>query len=173
MSERLRRLVREIPGFPRPEVLFRDITPLLADASALTEAIDGLAADAAPLAPDYVLAAEARGFVLGAALAVRLGAGLLLARKPGRLPRATVSAAYQLEYGSDSLEVHDDPLQPGQRVLVHDDLLATGGTACALCELTERLGGEVAGASFLVELESLGGRARLAPRPVRSLVAYA
>lgn len=165
--------MREIPGFPRPGIVFRDITPLLADAQALAEAVEGLAALAAPLEPAYVLTAEARGFVLAAALAVRLGAGLLLARKPGRLPSSTVSAAYELEYGRDTLELHDDPLEDGSRVLVHDDLLATGGTAAAVCELAGRLGGDVVGASFLIELEALGGRARLAPRPVHSLIAYA
>ena len=119
------------------------------------------------------MAAEARGFILGAALARELGAGFVPARKPGKLPADTVSAEYALEYGLDALEVHADALAHGARVLVHDDLLATGGTARALCELVAELGGDVVGCSFLIELSALGGRARLDPHPVRSLIAYA
>jgi adenine phosphoribosyltransferase len=171
-SVALRALVRDIPDFPKPGIVFKDITPLLLDAVALDSAVRALADAAAPLRPQLVLAAEARGFILGAPLARELGAGFLPARKPGRLPYETVSASYELEYGVDALELHADALSSGARVLVHDDLLATGGTARALCDLVERLGGEVVGCSFLVELAFLGGRARLAPYPVESVIAY-
>ena len=169
----LRALVREIPDFPRPGILFRDITPLLLDPRGLDEAVAELAAAAGSVPVDYVVAAEARGFILGAALARELGAGFVPARKPGKLPADTVSAEYTLEYGLDAIEVHADALADGARVLVHDDLLATGGTARALCELVGELGGDVVGCSFLIELSALGGRARLDPHPVRSLIAYA
>jgi adenine phosphoribosyltransferase len=167
----LRALVREIPDFPQPGILFRDITPLLLDPDALDAAISQLAASVA-VEVDFVVAAEARGFILGAALARQLHAGFVPARKPGKLPSDTVSAEYALEYGLDSLEVHADALADGARVLVHDDLLATGGTARALCELVSSLGGEIVGCSFLVELSALQGRARLAPHPVRSLITF-
>jgi adenine phosphoribosyltransferase len=168
----LRSLVREIPDFPRPGILFRDITPLLLDPRGLDEAVSGLADALGDGAVDYVVAAEARGFILGAALARELGAGFVPARKPGKLPADTVSAEYALEYGLDSLEVHSDAMADGARVLVHDDLLATGGTARALCELVGELGGEIVGCSFLIELSALGGRERLAPHPVRSLLDF-
>src|SRR5580692_1730717 len=159
----LRALVREIPDFPKPGIGFKDITPLLADPRALAQAVNGLAAYARPLHVDCVVAAEARGFLLGPALALELGAGFVLARKPGKLPYETVRAEYLLEYGSGELELHSDALGAGRRVLVHDDLLATGGTARALCELVQSLDGEVVGCGFLVELEFLGGRERLRP----------
>jgi adenine phosphoribosyltransferase len=168
----LRALIRDIPDFPKPGILFKDITPLMADAQALGCAVEGLAEQARPLEVDCVLAAEARGFLLGPALALALGTGFALARKPGKLPYETVSAEYELEYGVDRLEIHSDAVRPGMRVLVHDDLLATGGTARALCELVERLGGVVAGCGFLVELASLGGRERLAPREAHALLSY-
>jgi adenine phosphoribosyltransferase len=168
----LRALVRDIPGFPQPGIVFKDITPLLADAEALDEAVRGLAELARPLRPDVVIGAEARGFLLGPALARELGCGFVLARKPGKLPHETVRAEYELEYGSDALELHADAVGAGHRVLVHDDLLATGGTAKALCELAERGGGSVAGCVFLIELAFLGGRARLAGHEARSLLRY-
>jgi adenine phosphoribosyltransferase len=168
----LRALVRAIPDFPRAGVQFKDITPLLADAAALAEAVRGLAALARPLGVDCVIAAEARGFLLGPALALELGTGFVLARKPGKLPYETVSAEYLLEYGADQLEVHSDAVSDGARVLVHDDLLATGGTALALCELVEQLGGTVAGCGFLIELAFLGGRERLEPRETHALLSY-
>lgn len=168
----LRALVREIPDFPRPGILFRDITPLLLDPQGLDQAVEGLAGAVAPQPVDYVVAAEARGFILGAALARQLHAGFVPARKPGKLPADTVSAEYALEYGLDALEVHSDAFADGARVLVHDDLLATGGTARALCELVSELGGDVVGCSFLIELAALAGRGRLAPLPVRSLIVY-
>jgi adenine phosphoribosyltransferase len=171
-NERLRALIRDIPDFPRPGILFKDITPLMADPHALALAVRGLAEYARPLRADCVVAAEARGFLLGPALALELGAGFVLARKPGKLPYETISAEYLLEYGTNQLELHTDAIGHGRRVLVHDDLLATGGTAAALCELVEQLGGEVVGCGFLVELASLRGRERLAPRGTHALLTY-
>jgi len=168
----LRGLVRDIRDFPQPGVVFKDVTPLLADPRALRAAVDALAERARGLGPDMVVAAEARGFLLGPALALALGTGFLLARKPGKLPYETVSAEYLLEYGSDQLELHSDAVTRGTRVLVHDDLLATGGTARALCDLVEQLGGEVVGCGFLVELAFLDGRRALSPREVHALLRY-
>ena len=168
----LRSLIRDIPDFPRPGIGFKDITPLLADAGALADGVHGLAEYARPLGVDCVVAAEARGFLLGPALALELGAGFVLARKPGKLPYETVSAEYLLEYGAGELELHTDAVRDGTRVLVHDDLLATGGTAAALCELVEQLGGEVVGCGFLIELTFLNGRKRLEPREVHALLSY-
>ncbi len=166
----LRAHVRDIPDFPRPGIVFKDITPLLLDPAALDAAVARLVQFARPLGIELVVAAEARGFILGGALARALGAGFVPARKPGKLPHETVSAEYALEYGIDALEVHADALAGGARVLVHDDLLATGGTAQAVCELVTGLGAEVVACAFLVELSFLGGRERLAPHPVHSLV---
>ena len=168
----LRSLIRDIPDFPRPGIGFKDITPLLADAGALAHGVHGLAEYARPLGVDCVVAAEARGFLLGPAVALELGAGFVLARKPGKLPYETVSAEYLLEYGAGQLELHTDAVASGKRVLVHDDLLATGGTAAALCDLVEQLGGEVVGCGFLIELAYLNGRARLAGREVHALLTY-
>jgi adenine phosphoribosyltransferase len=168
----LRAYVRDVPDFPHPGITFKDITPMLLEPAALRGAIASLAEIARPLAPDIVVAAEARGFILGAALALELGAGFVPARKPGKLPHDVVSTQYELEYGTDSLEMHADAFAGGARVLLHDDLLATGGTARAVCELADRLGAEVLGAVFLVELAFLGGRARLEPYPVHSLIRY-
>jgi adenine phosphoribosyltransferase len=172
LTDELRALIRDIPDFPKPGIVFKDITPLMADPKALEFAVSGLADYARPLGVDRVLAAEARGFLLGPALALALGAGFALARKPGKLPYDTVSAEYELEYGSDSLELHSDAVQPGMRVLVHDDLLATGGTARALCELVRQLGGEVVGCGFLIELAFLDGRKRLDPYDAHALLSY-
>jgi adenine phosphoribosyltransferase len=175
VSERpvdLRALVRDIPDFPEPGIVFKDITPLRASPAGLAEAVSGLVGYGRPLRVDCVVAAEARGFLLGPALALALGAGFVLARKPGKLPYDTVSAEYLLEYGTDQLELHSDAVARGARVLVHDDLLATGGTARALCELVEQLGGEVVGCGFLIELVFLDGRRQLAPRDVHSLLRY-
>jgi adenine phosphoribosyltransferase len=166
----LRAFIRDIPDFPKPGIVFRDITPLMADPGALDESVRRLAEIARPLRPDVVLAAEARGFLLGAALARELGAGFVLARKPGKLPYETVRAEYLLEYGKDALEVHTDAMAHGARVLVHDDLLATGGTANALCELAEQLEGNVVGCAFLIELAFLGGRERLKGYDVHALL---
>jgi adenine phosphoribosyltransferase len=172
LEPRLRRLIREIPDFPKPGIGFKDITPLLADPIALADAVRGLAAYARPLGVECVVAAEARGFLLGPALALELGAGFALARKPGKLPYETVSAEYLLEYGEGQLELHTDAVASGRRVLVHDDLLATGGTAAALCDLVEQLDGEIVGCGFLIELAYLGGRERLAPHDVHALLVY-
>jgi adenine phosphoribosyltransferase len=169
----LRNYIRDIPDFPKPGIVFKDITPMLLDPSSLDAAVARLAAFAQPLSVDFVVAAEARGFILGAAIARQLGAGFVPARKPGKLPSETVSAEYVLEYGVDALEVHSDALAGGHRVLVHDDLLATGGTAAALCELVERLGSIVVACAFVIELSFLGGRERLEPRPVHALIDYA
>ena len=168
----LREYVRDVPDFPKPGIVFKDITPLLLNAAAMDAAISGLSEIAAPREVDFVVAAEARGFILGGAIARQLGAGFVPARKPGKLPKETVSAEYALEYGLDALEVHADALAGGARVLVHDDLLATGGTAAALCELITGLGARVVACAFLLELSFLGGRERLAPYPVETLITY-
>jgi adenine phosphoribosyltransferase len=169
----LRAFVRDIPDFPRPGIVFKDITPLLLEPGALDAAVAQLADLARDLDVDLVVAAEARGFILGGALARELGAGFVPARKPGKLPHETVSAEYALEYGLDELQVHADALAGGARVLVHDDLLGTGGTASALCELADGLGAEIVGCLFLIELGFLGGRARLEPYRVEALIDYA
>ncbi len=168
----LQSLIRDVPDFPKPGIVFKDIMPLLADADALRETIDQLAAWAAPRSPDIILGAEARGFITGGALACKLGCGFVAARKPGKLPWRTVSAKYALEYGFDALELHADAIRDGQRVLVHDDVLATGGTARAKCELVEQLGGEVVGVAFIISLDFLNGRERLTGYDVHSLIQY-
>jgi adenine phosphoribosyltransferase len=168
----LRSYIREIPDFPQAGVVFRDITPLLLDPLAFDAAVAGLEVFAEPLGVDIVVAPEARGFILGGALARQLQAGFVPARKPGKLPFKTMSAEYQLEYGIDALEVHADAFAGGPRVLVHDDLVATGGTAAALCELVTGLGGNVVACAFLIELSFLGGRERLAGREVFALIDY-
>jgi adenine phosphoribosyltransferase len=165
-------LVRDIPDFPKPGIVFKDITPVLASAEGLDAAVSGLADLTRHLRVDVVIGAEARGFLLGPALARELGAGFVLARKPAKLPHETVRAEYMLEYGTDALELHSDAVAAGARVLVHDDLLATGGTAKALCELVEQLDGEVAGCAFLIELAFLNGRERLAGYDVQALLRY-
>jgi adenine phosphoribosyltransferase len=168
----LARYIRDVPDFPKPGIVFKDVMPLFGAPEALHESVEQLASWAEERSPDVILGAEARGFVLGAALAYRLGVGFVAARKPGKLPYVTISAKYALEYGVDSLEMHVDAISRGTRVLVHDDLLATGGTARAKCDLVEQLGGVVVGAAFLVELAFLDGRSRLAPYDVHSLVRY-
>jgi adenine phosphoribosyltransferase len=169
---RLEDHIQDIPDFPKPGIVFKDITPLFLDAGALRFAADELAEYARERSVEYVASAEARGFVLGAAVAAAAGAGFILARKPGKLPREVSSVEYQLEYGIDALEVHADAIRDGARVLVHDDLLATGGTAGALCDLVEQAGGVVAGCAFVIELAFLKGRERLAGYDVKSLVIY-
>ncbi|HWH94697.1 MAG TPA: adenine phosphoribosyltransferase [Baekduia sp.] len=164
--------VRDIPDFPKPGIVFKDITPVLASGEALDAAVAQLADLTRGLDVDVVIGAEARGFLLGAALARELGAGFVLARKPGKLPHETVRAEYLLEYGTDALELHTDAVAEGARVLVHDDLLATGGTARALCELVERLDGVVVGCAFLIELGFLNGRQRLSQYEVSSVLRY-
>ena len=168
----LRALIRDIPDFPMPGIVFKDITPLLLDPHAVDTAVEGIAEWAGPRGVDFVVAAEARGFILGAAIARDLGVGFVPARKPGKLPHETISAEYILEYGVDALEMHADALAGGPRVLLHDDLLATGGTARALAELIEGAGAEIVGCAFLVELTFLGGRERLAGYDVHALLSY-
>jgi adenine phosphoribosyltransferase len=164
--------IQDIPDFPKPGIVFKDITPLFLDAGALREAVDLLADYARQRDVQYVVSAEARGFVLGAGVAVAVGGGFILARKPGKLPREVSSVEYQLEYGVDALEMHADAIPNRARVLVHDDLLATGGTAAALCELVEQAGGVVAGCAFVIELGFLKGRERLSAYDVHSLIRY-
>ncbi len=168
----LEALVRDVPDFPTEGIVFKDIMPLVGDPAAFRQAIDDLAAWAGPRTPDIVLGAEARGFIFGGALAYALGCGFVTARKPGKLPAATVEATYALEYGNDKLQIHADAIRPGQRVIVLDDVLATGGTAAAKIELVERLGGLVVGALFVIELAFLHGRERLPGREVHALIRY-
>jgi adenine phosphoribosyltransferase len=168
----LKSKIRDVPDFPQPGIVFKDIMPLLADEHAYAQLIDELASWAEERDPDVVLGAEARGFITGGALAYKLGCGFVAARKPGKLPWETVSATYVLEYGSDSLELHADAIKEGARVLVHDDLLATGGTAKAKVELVEQLGGVVVGVLFIIALDFLNGRERLAEYDVHALIHY-
>lgn len=171
MSEQaMRDLVHDVPDFPQPGIIFRDITPLLGNGPALHAAVDALARAYPDV--DAVVGIESRGFVLGAPVAYALGVGLILVRKEGRLPRQTERAEYALEYGTNTVEIHADALTPGQRVVIVDDVLATGGTAAATAELVERLRGEVAGIAVLIELTGLGGRDRLANYPLTSLLTY-
>ena len=169
---RLEDYIRDVPDFPKPGILFKDIMPLLAEPAALRQTIKQLAEYARPMQPDIIMGAEARGFVLGGALAYELGCGFVTARKPGKLPYTTISAKYALEYGFDALEIHVDSIQEGQRVLICDDLLATGGTSKAKIELVERLKGTVVGVAFIVELEFLNGKERLEGYDVHSLIQY-
>jgi adenine phosphoribosyltransferase len=168
----LRDRVRDVPDFPKPGIVFKDLMPLVADPVYFRETLDRLEELARPLRPDVILGAEARGFIFGGALADRLGCGFVPARKPGKLPWETVEATYELEYGTDILQVHADALGKGSRVIVHDDVLATGGTARAKTELVEQLGGEVVGVLFVIELEFLHGREKLAGYDVQSLLSY-
>ena len=168
----LKQKVREVPDWPQPGVSFKDVTPLLADADALDYTVEQLAEWGAEKRPDVVLGAEARGFILGAAIAREIGCGFVPARRPGKLPPETVSATYQLEYGQNALELHPDLIGQGARVLIHDDVLATGGTVEAIAKLVAQLGGEVCGACFIIELEFLNGRERLAQHDLFSLLQY-
>lgn len=164
--------IRHIPGFPKEGILFHDIMPLLQDADALRYSVDRLAEFAQAQKIDLVMGAEARGFIIGAALAYKLGVGFATARKPGKLPWTVSRCEYDLEYGTDALEMHSDAVKPGQRVLIHDDLLATGGTASANVQLVEQSGGVVAGLAFLIELTALKGRDKLQGYDVFSLLQY-
>ncbi len=172
IRERLRAAVRDIPDFPKAGILFRDISTLLLDPDAHRLAVKALADPFRDSPPDQVLGIESRGFIFGGTLALELDAGFILARKPGKLPGETEAVSYDLEYGSDSIEVHKDAIRAGSRVLVVDDLIATGGTAKAACDLVERLGGEVAGVLFLIELTGLNGRDILGEWPVYSILRY-
>src|SRR5512132_1982666 len=172
MAVDLKAKIRDVPDFPTEGIVFKDITPLVADAESFHATIDQLAAWAGPRGPDIILGAEARGFIFGGALAYNLGCGFVPARKPGKLPWETVKATYELEYGSDTLEMHRDAVGDGARVIVLDDVLATGGTAKAKIDLVERQGGVVAGALFVIELTFLHGREKLEGYDVHALIAY-
>jgi adenine phosphoribosyltransferase len=168
----LKKLIREIPDYPKPGILFYDLTTLLKDPAGFHSLVDNLCAHYNGTKVDVVAGMEARGFIFAPALAYRLNAGFVPIRKPKKLPGKVASVSYQLEYGTDSMEIHEDAIQPGQRVLVCDDLLATGGTAAAAVKLVEQLGGKVAGAAFAVELSFLNGRAKLPGVDVFSLLTY-
>ena len=165
-----RSLIVDVPDFPQPGILFRDVTPLLESGEGLRTAVDALAGAFTNI--DVVAGIESRGFIFGAPVAYALGVGMVAVRKPGKLPRATASADYALEYGTNTLQLHRDAVKPGQRVLIVDDVLATGGTAAATVALIEELGAEVAGVAVLIELTALGGRARLGEIPLKSLISY-
>lgn len=168
---RLEEHIRKIPDFPKPGILFYDIATLLRHPQAWATAVDRMAESVAPLKPDLLAGIEARGFLVAAPLALRLGCGFMMVRKKGKLPGQTVRHDYALEYGTDTIEIHSDAVSPGQSVVVLDDLLATGGTAAATVALIRKVGGEVAGASFIVELDGLGGRSRL-DVPVSTLLTF-
>lgn len=172
VRERLRDAVRDIADFPKEGILFRDITTLLLDPDAHRLAVKALADPFRASPPDQILGIESRGFIFGSTLALELGVGFILARKPGKLPAETEQVSYDLEYGSDSLEVHKDAIQPGAKILIVDDLIATGGTAKGACDLVENLGGKVTGVVFLIELTGLNGRDVLGERPVYSILRY-
>jgi adenine phosphoribosyltransferase len=169
---RLKQLIRDIADFPKPGIMFRDITPLLSDASGLALSVELLANPFRGKNVDLVVGAESRGFIFGTAVACCLSAGFVLVRKPGKLPHKKVSRTYDLEYGQDTLEMHADAIVGGQRVLLVDDLLATGGTMKACCDLVKQLGGDIAGIAVLIELQGLGGREKLRPYDVHSVVRY-
>jgi adenine phosphoribosyltransferase len=164
--------IRDVPDFPKPGIVFKDITPLLLEPAAFDHSVTMLASRVRPFEPELIVAAEARGFIFGGALARELGVGFVPARKAGKLPHETVSVRYGLEYGLDELHLHSDALSGGKRVLIHDDLLATGGTAKAKIDLVEQLGGRVVGCAFVVELAFLHGRRRLSGYDVHALVRY-
>ena len=172
MVENLKSHIRDIPDFPKPGILFHDITPLLADPSAMALSIELMANPFRGKGIDLVVGAESRGFIFGTAVAMCLSAGFALVRKPGKLPHQRISMSYDLEYGTDTLEMHADAIVKGQHVLIVDDVLATGGTMKACCDLVDRLGGELAGIAVLIELVALKGRDRIAPRPVHSVLQY-
>jgi adenine phosphoribosyltransferase len=171
-EESLKKLIREVPDFPKPGILFYDITTLLKDKLGFAQLIDSLTAHYINKDIDLVVGIEARGFIFGPALAYRLNAGFVPVRKPKKLPAETVKWTYELEYGSDTLEIHKDAIQPGQRIVIVDDLLATGGTACATAGLAKSLGADICGLAFIVELDFLNGRQKLAPYEVHSLLHY-
>jgi len=172
MAVDLRSRVREVPDWPEPGVGFKDVSPLLRDPEALGQTIDELASWTREQSPDLVLGAEARGFILGAAIAKEVPCGFVPARRPGKLPPETVSATYALEYGQNALELNANAIGDGARVVIHDDVLATGGTVEAIGGLVEQLGGDVVGVCFIIELTFLGGRERLTKYPLHSLLQY-
>lgn len=168
----LKSLIRDIPDFPKPGIMFRDITTLLRDPAGLRYTIDTLAEKCASLSPDYVVGMESRGFIIGTPLAYKLGIGFIPVRKPGKLPAAVHTVEYELEYGTDCLQMHQDALQPGSRVLIVDDLIATGGTACATAQLVQQIECTLVGFAFVIELKDLGGCQRLPSVPIVTLVQY-
>jgi len=168
----LKGLIRSIPDFPKKGIVFRDITPLLADADGFKQAVEAIAKRFKAAKPEMVVGVEARGFIIGPAVALELDAGFIPVRKPGKLPYKTRSASYQLEYGTDKIEIHADAVQPGQKVLIVDDLLATGGTAAATCDLVETMGGKIVGCAVLIELSFLNGREKLNKHDVFTLIDY-
>jgi adenine phosphoribosyltransferase len=170
--EELKRYIRDIADWPKKGILFRDITPLLAHHGAFAEAVDALCADFEDKGVDYVASVEARGFIFGAAVAKKLGAGFVPIRKKGKLPSKTERITYDLEYGTDTLEVHCDAIKKGAKVLMVDDLLATGGTMAAACELIEKIGGQIVGISFLIELTELAGRDKLDGYTIKTVITY-
>lgn len=171
-AEQLKQLIRSVPDFPKKGIVFRDITTLLAEAAGLALAVKAMAAPFRDQNVDLVTGAESRGFIFGAALAVELGCAFVPIRKPGKLPAETIAQEYQLEYGTDKLEMHADAVKTGQRVLMVDDLLATGGTMKACCQMVEQLGGQVIGVSILIELGFLNGRAQLADYNLHTIINY-
>ena len=168
----LKQTIRSIPDFPKPGIIFRDITTLLQNPAALRQSVDLIAEHFDKGSIDVVVGAEARGFIFGPAVAYRLNAGFVPIRKPGKLPYQTIRATYQLEYGTDTVEMHKDAIKPGQRVLMIDDLLATGGTMAACCKLVQQVGGKIAGCAFVIELSFLKGRDKLLGHEIFSLVDY-
>ncbi len=172
MVEELKKIIRDIPDFPKKGIIFKDITTLLKDPYSFQRTVDLLGHRYIGKGIGTIIGVEARGFIVGAALAYKLGAGVILVRKPGKLPHKTISASYELEYGTDSLEIHQDAIGKGERVLIADDLLATGGTVSAVIELVEELGGKIIECAFLTELEFLKGREKLKPHKVFSLIKY-
>jgi adenine phosphoribosyltransferase len=170
-TDEIKKFIRDIPDFPQPGILFRDITPLIADARGLAAVVDQIAEPWLGQV-DLVLGIESRGFIIGAPVAYRLGVGLTIARKPGKLPFRTISQSYDLEYGSAALQMHEDALAGKRRILIVDDLLATGGTALASIRLVKQLGSDVVGCSFVIELKALQGRARLSPVTCKALIEY-
>ncbi len=164
--------IRAVPDFPKPGILFRDITPLLADSEAFAASVKALSGPFTDSGIDFVAAVEARGFIFGSSVAEALDAGFIPIRKPGKLPFKTESVSYDLEYGTDTIEVHADAVKPGSRVLIVDDLLATGGTMAAACELIKKLGAEIAGIAFLVELTALSGREKLEGYSIHTVISY-
>lgn len=168
----LRGYIRDVPDFPKPGILFRDITPLLQDPASLSLAVEFMTQPYRTQHIDVVVGAESRGFIFGTAVARNLTAGFVPIRKPGKLPGRKNSITYELEYGTDTLEIHADAIKPGQRVLMADDLLATGGTMRACCDLVEKLGGKIVGCVFLIELLALNGRERLEQWPIYSVLSY-
>jgi adenine phosphoribosyltransferase len=168
----LKTLIRDIPDFPQPGILFRDITTLLHDPQGFQYTIDSLAERVADLQPEYIVGMESRGFIFGATLAYKLGIGFVPVRKPGKLPAAVHTVEYALEYGTDKLEIHRDAVVPNSRVLIVDDLIATGGTAAATAKLLQEIGSNLVGCAFVIELDALGGRSHLPKVPIISLIHY-